>query len=453
MWIIIISVSVALLAAAFVVLTLGVFSWVAQGKTGAGPSKPETLTRWGIVFLGVGTAAVLGAALLPWLLGAVLLVGSSVIAGCLILAGVVRVATLPSHRQAVEQIVIGQLAAVVRQNLPLATAITLAAQSERGSARAILHRIGLLAGQGLSMSECLRLGYPTLDSLVRSMISAGENAGQLPAALNHVETWLLDRGRRGLGPQVVPWEYFLVVVGFLMLVVTGLMVAVVPKFKEIFKDYDTILPGLTVSLINVSEWFVTGTPPGWVILLPIPVLIVIHFYTSVRPRQLPEPAWTSRLADHLRWRTPGLGRAEFHRGMAAAMRVFGLGVRAGLPLATAAGLASEIDVNVNLRRHLRRFAELLEGGKPVAESAGQAQLGSVAVTSLAAGQRIGSLAEPLRYVADYHQAVVVRLWTAVRSLAAPLLTLVVGIGVGYVVLALFLPLISLINATTGSVGR
>jgi type IV pilus assembly protein PilC len=380
------------------------------------------------------------------------------LAGALILVSVIlsavaclyflyRLATVWIRRRTTDQVVIGTLAAVVRQNLPLATGLTLAAESEPSGARIHLYRIARLLTQGCTLGEATRRGFPDCPSLPLSLIIAGERAGQLTAALDQAEGVLVERARRRDRADVSVWPYMLCLMAFTILVVSGVMIALIPKFKEIFKDFETQLPSSTRQLISAAEFVVADvTLP---VLLFVAVLAIpIAMYLSVRPRRVPDLAWTSRIADWIRWQIPGWHRMQFASGMTAVLRTVLLGVRAGMNLEPAVRLAADVDVNHQLRPRIRHFAQLLSAGTDVRAAAKEAGLGEVTAVALAGAQRSGNLEPGLRFAAEYYDALVSRFYLVIRTLAWPLGTLIMAAFIGMVVVALFQPLVTLINSVT-----
>ncbi|HSW46211.1 MAG TPA: type II secretion system F family protein [Phycisphaerae bacterium] len=343
-----------------------------------------------------------------------------------------------------ERIVVGQLAAIVRQNLPLATAVALAAKSEKGLSRLYLQRIATLLSQGLPLSEAVSKSMTICSPPTLPLILAGERTGRLAAALDQAEANLIDTTRRVRHQPLLPVPYLIVMAGLTITITAGIMVAVVPKFQEIFKDFGTQLPGITRALIDFSKWCVQT--PAWLVAL---IALVTGLYLSVRPRRIGRPQLTARLADHLRWNLPVLHRITYSRGLKTAFEIMRLGVGAGMDLAPAAELAARTDVNTCLRERLLRFARLIEQGTNLRQAARDARIGEVAGTALAAGQRSHDMDAALRYIIDYHDALVSRLAAVCRSLAVPLVVLVVATFAGWVTLALFLPLIALINSVAG----
>jgi type II secretory pathway component PulF len=263
--------------------------------------------------------------------------------------------------------------------------------------------------------------------------------------MEQVHVYLLERGRRVATNDFSILAYVPVLAGFTLFLVFGIMVAVVPKFEDIFKDFGTRLPSFTILLIRASKF----TLDIWPVLVLAALAIALYVYWSVRPRRVGKLAFTSRVADWVRWHTPGWSRIEMARGMRAILQAIRLGVASGMNLQPAARLAEIVDVNDCLRPRLRQFADLLGGGMSTTEAARRAGLGEVTAAALSGGQRAGDIDAGLRYAADYYGALVSRTWIVLRNMAWPVCTIVMGIIVAVVVLALFLPLVALINSVSG----
>jgi type IV pilus assembly protein PilC len=345
------------------------------------------------------------------------------------------------QRKTIERIVIGHIVSVVRQNLPLATALMLASQSERGAARRHLQRISGLLAQGASLSEAMSMSFRERSRLIVSLVAAGERTGQLLPALEQAEDYLLTRSHRRRCFDAPVLAYVILVMGFTALLVSGIMVAIVPKFKVIFADFGTRLPPATESLINVSEWFVQGTPPGWVFLPLVGAMILFSCIVKIRGLSL-----AARIRQWFRWYMPGLRRMEFGGGLAQMLRLIRSALRGGINLPDAAEIAAGLEVNSRLQDRMRYFGGLLTSGADVGEASRSAGLGPVLATALSGGQRDGDMDAALRYAADYHEAIVARWWVAISTLAWPACTLCLASLVAWVVVALFRPLVALVDS-------
>lgn len=350
---------------------------------------------------------------------------------------------------AAERLVIGQIATVVRQGLPLAAALSLAAQSERGEVRARLAAISKYLAQGLSLSKAVRVGYPDCPGMALSLICAGENAGQLSAALDQAETYLLERDSdsRRIDPSIGPYAF--IVMSWTVLVMSLVLVVVTPKLAEIYADFDVDEPLLLRGLARGVE---RRTPVLVTMLVTIGMGTVVLLYLRLRPRRVPQLGSISRLADWVRWHMPGARRVEFGVGMSVMLRTMRFAVRSGMKLDEAARLASTVDVNWNLRQRMDRFAKRLTGGTDPRQAADDAQLGEIAALALSGGQRFGDMDSALRYAADYYSTVISRWWAMVKNVSWPLCTLALASVVGSMVYMLFQPLVALIDSVMDSGG-
>jgi len=344
----------------------------------------------------------------------------------------------------VERIVMGHVSLLVRQNLPLPTALALAAESEGGGARTCLRDLSRLLGQGLPLSEAAAKARLRYSDLTLSLLAAGEKSGQLARALDQVQEHLAQKDTPPLVSLRVVLGYFLLLMIATSIIVSLVLMLIVPKLGEIFKDFGSAMPALTMSLIAVADWFVQGTPPGW---LWMAALLAVILYLKFRWRKRPPPRWVRYVVDRMLWYVPVMRRATFSDGMATMLETMRLALRSGMDVTAAAKLASEVRVNSLLRARMKHFAARIENGAAAGVAASEAGLGEVTAVAMAAGQRSSDMDAALRYAADYHAALVSRLWIMLRNLAGPLCTLVGATVIGWVVLALFLPVIRLIDAT------
>jgi type II secretory pathway component PulF len=379
------------------------------------------------------------------MLGETLLTGPVVFLVMLFILGLIylfmQLITAWARRRVVERIVISIIGAVVRQNLPLAAGISVAAESEVGRIRLHLQRVASLLSQGVLLSQALRFGFPDCSGPVLSLVIAGERAGQLPRALAEAERWLVERPHRRRQADLPVWVYLSIMLAFVLLLVTGVMVMIAPKITAIYADYKLQLPAVTQTFFSIGRVMIEYS----LVLILLMVLPPIALYLSFRPRRADRLGWTSRAADWIRWHTPGVRQIEFGRGMQCALDTARLAVRSGMDLSAAFELAADIDVNVELRQRLRRFSELLAHGHEASRAARETQLGEVVAVALASAQRTGDMDAALRYAADYHRTILSRWWYFLSSLAWPLATFVLSGAMGGIALAIFMALIGLID--------
>lgn len=364
----------------------------------------------------------------------------------LVVMGAVLMASRADRQLAVCRAVVGQMAAVTGQNLPLATGLMLAGRSEPGGAGLILRTIARLLAKGLSLHEAVADGYPGCPEHVRSVIRLCEQAGRLPSGLRMLERELVDRSRRRrtLLPLGFPYAFFILT--SVTLVWTFALILLVPKFSKLCEDFGARLPASTLWLIHASN-FVTRDGHALLGLVVLLLAALAAAYMRRRPRRPERPRLASVLADGLRWCLPGLGRMQEAEGKATAAALMRLLLESGMSLERAATLAAEADVNIVVRRQLLGFARLLATGVTAPEAARRSGLGEPLAAALRAAGYGHGVDATLEFVAEYYRSLVSRTWIVLRSISWPLLTIAVGLFVGLVVTALFLPLVALLDRT------
>lgn len=358
-----------------------------------------------------------------------------------------RAATTRRRNIPLARTIVGHLAAITEMNLPLATALRVASRGPRGGERRALRKMTDLLTLSTSVAESLRQSVPNCPPMVVSLIAAGERSGQLPRALRLAEDLLDEQLKRTQTYSLrAYWVYpaAVLVSGFLILF--GIMYFVMPKFEDIFMDFDATLPESTRILIGVAIWFHSGTPPGWVWLFCLVLLGALILLVHMVPPTGGFLRFLERVRDRVRWSLPFTRQVDWGQGMAAACGVLEMGLTAGIPLDRTARLASDLRINHCVRGRLEVFTTLMDGGASPATAARQARLGAMCAAALAAVSRGEDPHTALGHAADYYRAVANRWWHAMAKLLWPLVTLVMGTVVGYVVVALYLPVVALIES-------
>ncbi|MCH7702682.1 MAG: type II secretion system F family protein [Planctomycetes bacterium] len=331
-------------------------------------------------------------------------------------------------------------------NLPLATALRFASRGRRGDEGRALRKMSNLLTLSASLSEALRQSAPCPPS-VGSLITAGERSGQLSRALRLAEGLLDEQIERAQTFSLRAYCAYPAAVLFSgFLIVGGIMYNVMPKFQDIFLDFDTPLPESTRVLIGLSNWFILGFPPGWfwlacAALIGAVILLIRTLWPVGRIIRFLE-----RVGDRVRWSLPFTRQIDWGQGMATACGVLEMGLTGGLPLDRAARLASDLRINHYVRVRLEEFTALVLGGASAVQAAREAKLGAMCVAALAAISRGEDPHTVLGHAADCYRQVANQWWHATAKLLWPLGTLVLGAMVGFVAWALFEPLVALIES-------
>lgn len=345
--------------------------------------------------------------------------------------------------------VVQTLAVLVGQNLPLPHGLRAAARNERKALRRAYLVMAWRLEAGDRLSTALRSAMQSCPAYITGAIEGGEQGGTLVSVLRSLAA---DARRAPMLPATlsVATLYSLALLVILPMVLGFIFVVVVPKFRDIFADFNTQLPAMTEHLIKLGSPGPIST--ALVILLVIIALAVSQVSLArnflVRmPGPLP---WLPAALDSLTWRTPLAGRAANVRALTRQLPILLAAIRAGHDLPAAARQAACVDTNYCARRRLRRWARLLEAGAEPAAAARRLAFPAPFVRILATGGG-AELATGLEYLAAYYRSLSVHWQRVVLSAMLPLIVLMWALCVGYIVVALFLPLMAIIDATAASI--
>jgi len=337
-----------------------------------------------------------------------------------------------------------QLSTLQDAGLPILRSLRILEQQQKpGMLRVIIRNVADDIEGGATLSEAMSGQPKAFDRLYCNMVAAGETGGVLDVILQRLADFL-EKAQRLKRKVIGAMIYPIVVITFAVLIVAGIMVAVVPKFKEIFKDFGTKLPGLTVMLINISEWFVTGTPPGWVLLLCSPLFFIFSL-------KLIKKSEAGRYGvDVVKLKIPILGNILSKTAVARFTRTLGTLLAAGVPILEALVITRETSGNEVYARALRSVHNEIREGESFANPLRAAKIcDSIVVNMIDVGEETGDLDKMLIKIADNYDEEVEVLVDGLVSLLEPIMVVVLGGIVGFIVIALFLPLVTLINSVSG----
>lgn len=348
-----------------------------------------------------------------------------------------------------------QLSTLMDAGLPILRSIRILEQQQKpGTLRVALRYVGEDVEGGATLSEAMARHPKVFDRLYTNMIAAGEAGGVLDVILQRLADFMEKAQklkRKVIGAMIYP----ACVIGFAFLIVAGIMYFVVPKFKTIFSDFDTQLPGLTVMLLSMSDWMVgksydaSGKEvdmliPGWAIIIVSP-LAFITAYKVTRKFE------GGRLfLDIVKLKIPILGTILSKSGIARFTRTLGTLVAAGVPILEALNITKDTAGNEVYSRALEKVHDSIREGESFAVPLKATKVvDNLVVNMIDVGEETGDLDKMLIKVADNYDDEVETLVAGLVSLLEPIMVIVLGGIVGFIVIALFLPMVSLVNSLTG----
>ncbi len=327
-----------------------------------------------------------------------------------------------------------QLATLVKAGMPLLRALrTVADQLDPGPLRNVFATVAGDVEAGVKFSEALSHHPRWFPPFYVNMVRAGEVGGLLDEILKRLAELLEKQARlRDRVKSALMYPAFVMVAAVGILVI--LMTFVVPTFLGMFTELGSELPWPTQLLVTVSTIMRTW---WWLALL-------ICVGGGVGFRQFLTTPIGRRLADHFVLRLPGVGSLVERVLISRFASTFGTLISSGVPILSALETVRATVTNVVLDDALQEVEQSLKGGESLARPMELSGVFPPLVTRMVAlGEETGQLDRMLMQVADsYEEEVEVQL-AGLTQLLEPMLIVFVGGVVGFIVIAMFLPLMSL----------
>jgi type IV pilus assembly protein PilC len=330
-----------------------------------------------------------------------------------------------------------QLATLTGAGIPIVRALTiLHGQTRPGPFQDVLADLVEDVSAGTPLSEAMQKHDRCFDRLYASMVRAGEKGGVLDRILNRLAVFR-ERAREIRQKVVGAMIYPMVIVLVAVVVVSAVIVWVIPKFQEIFESFDVELPRPTQILLSVSQFTVTY----WYLVFGLPVLLLLLHVVLMRRRG----AYRYRI-HKVMLKIPLLGVLLLQGLIAAFARTFGTLIQAGVPHLDALSIVRDTTSNEVLLTAVEDIRRTVREGEGIARPMEETGLFDDLVCSMVdVGEQTGELDGMLLKVADAYEKSVDRKIEALFKVLEPALLIVMAIFVGFIVIALFLPLMKIMQ--------
>lgn len=324
-----------------------------------------------------------------------------------------------------------QLASLMKSGVPILHGLQIITQqSENLSFKNIMGNIQNAVKDGKPLSSALA-DYPrTFSPLYVAMISSGEKGGTLHEILFKVAEYrqkqeeILARLRMALA-----YPIFMVVVGIGTIVV--MFTFVMPRLKGMFEDADQELPFVTQILLNISS----GLQQGWPLIFIGAVMIVLILKQGIKKKP-------QRMAlNQLQLRLPLFGEFIRKSELARFCRTLEMLIKSGIPILTALEVATPVLENEIIREELSRSYQELKEGSSLGKSLERSKLFPAFMTNLIViGEESGRLVDGLGEIANAYTRDTDETMKVMTTLLEPIIILVMGLVVGFIVIAMLLPI-------------
>jgi type IV pilus assembly protein PilC len=289
---------------------------------------------------------------------------------------------------------------------------------------------------GSTLSEAMAKQPKAFDNLYVNMVKAGEAGGALEIILQRLAEFK-ERSqslkRKVQGAMIYPVAVITVATG----IVGFIMYWIIPKFKKIFQDFGIELPGITITLIWVSDWVV-----NYFYLIPAIPLVFWLMLKIIRKNKTGE-----YVVDWIWLKVPILGKIIEKSIVARTARTLGTLISSGVPILEALIIARDTAGNAVFRRAFDNIYAAIREGESMAIPLKEAHIvDDMVVNMVDVGEETGALDTMLYKIADVYDEEVSVLVEGLINLLEPIMVVILGLIVGFIVIALFMPLIKLLNS-------
>ncbi len=328
-----------------------------------------------------------------------------------------------------------QLSTMMRAGVPMLQSFEIVAKGHANpNMTRLLNDIKSEVEVGNTLQQAFRKYPQYFDPLFVSLVGAGEQAGILDLLLDRLATYK-EKMLAIKGKIKSALFYPTAVLGVAFLVTAVIMIFVIPAFKDIFSGFGAALPAPTLIIIAMSDFMVKW---GWLIFI---VLVAgIYFFMQAWKRS---PA-VSAAMDRLLLKLPIFGELIRKATVARWSRTLSTMFAAGVPLVDAldsVGGAAGNDVYLKATREIQN--EISTGTQLAVAMQNVGVFPNMAVQMTAIGEESGALEEMLSKVADFYDREVDEMVDSLSSLLEPMIMVILGVLVGGLVVAMYLPIFKL----------
>jgi len=328
-----------------------------------------------------------------------------------------------------------QLATMIKAGVTLGNALNILVDQTKNPRLAdSIRRVKMAVDGGFSLSGALRT-RAEFNTLMVSIVSAGEEGGKLDESLDRLATFLerQDELRRKIVSAVT---YPAVVILFAVFILYILVTVVMPRFSQVFRGLNVPLPTLTVQVFNFSDWMANF----WY----IPLLAMLLFGVVVS--MLCKNKDTKPAMDAMKLKLPMVGDIFFKSAMARSNRTLASLVDSGVPILKSLEMTAEVTDNAVIGKAYTSLRDAARKGASLGDTAKNIPVFPVMIAHMMkVGEETGQLETMLDKVAGWFEMELDEKIKRLTSILEPVLIIFVGGIVALVALAIFTPIVTAIQ--------
>jgi type IV pilus assembly protein PilC len=286
---------------------------------------------------------------------------------------------------------------------------------------------------GTDLSNALARHHRIFDKIYINMVKAGEASGQLDEILTRLAEYK-ESTEKLKGQIRGAMTYPVISIALILVIFFFLMLFVIPKFSEIFKQLDVPLPLVTKVVLGLSDGIKEYYIQGAIVIVILSVLFVVWKRTESG----------ALIWDRLKLKTPVFGSLFQKVALSRFSRTFATLIRSGVPMLGALEIVSATAGNRVIERAVEDAHEAVRQGEPLAKPLAQAWVfPPMVVRMISIGEKSGALEQLLEKISQFYDEQVAASVEVLTSLIEPIMIGFMGLLVGGIVIAVFYPILML----------
>jgi type IV pilus assembly protein PilC len=331
-----------------------------------------------------------------------------------------------------------QLATLIDAGLPLLRGLNVLAKQERDSVlKTTINKVADSVQGGSTFSEGLAQHPRLFNDLYVNMVKAGELGGVLELVLTRLAEFQ-EKAQKVKNKVVAAMVYPIIVLLLAVAIMIVLLIFIVPKFETIFHDMlgDKPLPTITLFVMGISDFM----QKHWTVLLAVAVVLFVTGKVAARTRR------GRSVIDRAKLRAPLFGDLIRKTAISRFSRTLGTLVTSGVPILQALNITRETAGNTVIARAISQVHDSVKEGESIMQPLeASGAFPPMVISMIDVGEETGQLPEMLVKIAEVYDDEVDNSVAALTSLLEPIMIVLLALIVGTIVIALFMPLISIIS--------
>jgi type IV pilus assembly protein PilC len=332
------------------------------------------------------------------------------------------------------QVFTRQLSTLLGSGIPILQSLEVLSQSQRSPGMTIaLKSMVNDINQGRRFGEAMAEHPLVFDRFYVNMVKAGEESGNIDQILNRLAVYI-EKAAKVKGQIKGAMVYPIAILTVAFIVVAALMIFVIPKFEAVFASSGQELPGLTKIVVTLSKifisywWLIIGSIVGGVFLL-------INYYRTDEGK---------KTIDTILIDVPYVGDLIQKSAVARFTRTLSTLLSSGVSIMEALEIASRVTGNIVIETALIRAREAISEGKSLTVPlAKEKYIPQMVTQMIGVGEQTGAIDQMLNKVADFYEDEVDVAVSALTSVMEPLMMVVLGGIIAFIVVAMYLPIFNM----------